>query len=54
MKTCEYELYCRPTIQLRYPNATTRRQVLRKLLDGILLAASGAGAAAIILLMALF
>ena len=54
MKTHEFELHCRPTVQLRYPNAATRRQILHKLLDGILLAASGAGAAAIILLLALF
>ena len=36
---------------LSYPNAATRREVIHKLLDGILVAASGVGLSAILLLL---
>ena len=52
MKTAELKLYNRPKTQLRYPNAATRQEVLHKVLDGLLLAASGMGIAAILLLVA--
>lgn len=52
MKIAVYKPYIRPTVCLRYPNAATRRQVAKKLLDGVLVAASGMGIAAILLLLA--
>ena len=54
MKTAVCKPYTRPTICLRYPNAATRRQVAAKMLDGILVAASGMGIAAALLLLAVF
>ena len=38
------------TIRFAYPNAATRQEVFQKILDGILVAASGMGIAAIVLL----
>ena len=46
--TCAYQTRT-PSIPL--PNAMTRKQMLHKVLDGLLVAASGAGIGAIILLM---
>ena len=54
MKTAACKLYTRPSVCLRYPNAATRRQLAAKMLDGILVAASGMGIAAILLLVAVF
>jgi len=54
MKTAACKPYTRPTVCLRYPNAATRRQVAQKMLDGILVAASGMGIAAALLLLAVF
>ncbi len=51
MKTAVYKPYCRPTVRLSYPNAATHRQVFQKVLDGILVAASGMGIAAALLLL---
>ena len=51
MKTIAYKPYCRPITAVRYPNAATRREILRKALDMLLLAASGMGLAAILLLI---
>ena len=39
--------------RIPYPNAATRREVLHKILDLVLLAASGAGVAAILALIAI-
>lgn len=50
MKTAVYKSYCRPVRQIPYPNAATRRQILQKLLDTVLVAASGMGVAAMLLL----
>ena len=49
MKTAICKSNCRCSIP--YPNAATRREVLHKLLDTLLVAASGVGAAAILLLL---
>ena len=43
----------RTNIGKRYPNAATRREVLDKVLDGLLVGAIGAGAAASLLFMLL-
>ena len=51
MKTAAYHLTCRPIDRIPYPNATTRRQFLHRLLDAALLAASGIGIASILLLL---
>lgn len=48
MKTAVCKSNFRPTIP--YPNAATRREMLRKVLDTLLVAASGMGIAAILLL----
>lgn len=48
MKTAVYKNNYRPTIP--YPNAATRREVFHKVLDTLLVAASGMGIAAILLL----
>ena len=49
---------CRPYKNIRprvaYPNAATRRQMLHRFLDGVLMLASGAGIAAMVLFMLLF
>lgn len=37
--------------QIPYPNAASRRQILAKAVDFLLMAASGAGAAAIVLFL---
>ena len=39
-----------PVIRFTYPNAASRREVFHKTLDGVLVAASGMGIAAIVLL----
>ena len=52
MKADFYKPYCRPTVRLSYPNAATRRQVFEKVLDSVLVAASGMGIAAALLLLA--
>ena len=54
MKTIACKIYTRPSVCLRYPNASTRREFAAKMLDGILVAASGMGIAAILLLIAVF
>ena len=49
MKTAIYK--SAPTvIRFAYPNAATRREVFHKTLDAVLVAASGMGIAAIVLL----
>lgn len=48
MKTAVCKSNYRP---LPYPNAATRREVLQKLLDSLLMAASGIGIGAILLLL---
>ena len=50
MKTAICKSTYRPTANLPYPNAATRREVFHKLLDTALLAASGMGIAAMLLL----
>lgn len=40
-----------PRKALPYPNAATTKEVFHKLLDGVLIAASGAGLAAMLLLL---
>ena len=50
MKTAVYKSYYRPTKPFPYPNAATRRELLHKLLDAALVAASGMGIAAMVLL----
>ncbi len=52
MKTAELKLYIRPKTQLPCPNTTAKRQVLHKLLDILLLTASGMGIAAMLMFMA--
>ena len=43
---------CKPNIRpIPYPNAATRQEILQKLLDTALVAASGMGIAAMILLL---
>ncbi len=49
MKTTVCKSYCRPAFP--YPNAATRREVFQKLLDTALVAASGMGIAAMLLLL---
>ncbi len=44
--------YRHPLDRIPYPNAATGREVLHKLLDTVLVAASGVGIAAIIMLVA--
>ena len=52
MKTATaHNNYRRP---IAYPNAATRRQTFNKFMDGLLLLASGAGVAAMIMFMLLF
>ena len=51
MKTIAYKPYYRPVTAARYPNAATRREILQKALDTLLLAASGMGIAAVLLLI---
>lgn len=50
MKTAVYRQNQRPIRPLPFPNAPSRRQVLNKLLDTLLIAASGAGIGAMLLL----
>lgn len=50
MKSTVCEPHCRPSSPLPYPNAATRREILHKLLDTALVAASGMGIAAMLLL----
>ncbi len=49
MKTAYCKTY-RPMPRIPYPNAATRREIFQKLLDATLLAASGMGIAAMVLL----
>ena len=49
MKTVVCKSTCRPAFP--YPNAATRRQVANKVLDLLLMAAVGAGLAAMLLLL---
>lgn len=49
MKTTACKSY-QPTKVIPYPNAATRREVLQKFLDTALVAASGMGIAAMVLL----
>lgn len=51
MKTTTCKLCCRSAGRIPYPNAATRRETLQKLLDTVLITASGMGIAAILLLM---
>ncbi len=51
MKTTLYKAYNRPVTPIPYPNAATRREILQKLLDTALVAASGMGIAAMLLLI---
>lgn len=50
MKTAICKSTYRPMAKIPYPNAATRREVLHKLLDTVLVAASGMGIAAMFLL----
>ena len=50
MKTTIYKTNYRPTARIPYPNAATRREVFHRLLDTTLVAASGMGIAAMLLL----
>ena len=49
MKTAVCKINTRPAIP--YPNAATRQELLHKALDTLLVAASGMGIAAVILLI---
>lgn len=49
MKTAICKTNYRPTVS--YPNAATRREVLHKILDTLLVAASGMGIGAMLLLL---
>lgn len=49
MKTTYCKPY-RPMPQIPYPNAATRREILQKMLDAVLVAACGMGIAAMVLL----
>ena len=51
MKTAATKLTCRPIDRIPYPNAATPRELLRKLVDLALVAASGMGIAAMLLLL---
>ena len=51
MKTAVYRSNYRPLPRISYPNAATRREIFQKLLDTALVAASGMGIAAILLLL---
>ena len=50
MKTTVYKTNYRPAARIPYPNAATRREVFHRLLDTALVAASGMGIAAMLLL----
>lgn len=50
MKTAVCKTNCRTVVRVPYPKAATRREVVQKLLDGALVAASGMGVAAMVLL----
>ena len=50
MKMTEAKLYIRKMQPLPYVNAATRRELFQKLLDALLVAASGMGIAAMLLL----
>ena len=50
MKTAAYKT-TRPVPHFSYPNAATRYQIMHKILDSILVAVSGMGIAAILLLI---
>lgn len=54
MKSTAAKLACRPIDRIPYPNAATRREVLHKLVDLALIAASGMGIAAMLLLLMSF
>ena len=51
MKTVACKSPYRPMVRISYPNAATRREIARKLLDTALVAASGIGIGAILLLL---
>lgn len=51
MKTAVYRQNHRAIRPLPFPNAATRRQVFAKIIDTLLVAASGAGIAAMLLLL---
>ena len=51
MKTIVCNTYYRPISRFPYPNAATRREILHKALDTLLVAASGVGIAAMLLLL---
>lgn len=51
MKTAAYRQNQRVIRPLPFPNAPSRRQVLVKILDTLLIAASGAGIGAMLLLL---
>ena len=51
MKITVCKPYCHSVEQISYPNAATRREVFHRLLDTLLVAASGMGIAAILLFM---
>lgn len=50
MRTTVYKTDYRKIQPLPYVNAATRQEILQKLLDGLLVAASGMGIAAMLLL----
>lgn len=50
MKTAVCKPQTRPVPQIPYPNAATRRELFNKLLDTLLVTASGMGIAAMLLL----
>ena len=51
MKATATKLTYRPIDRIPYPNAATRREVLRKIVDFALITASGMGIAAMLLLL---
>lgn len=51
MKTTVCKPYCHSVDQISHPNAATRREIFHKLLDTVLVAASGMGIATILLFM---
>ena len=51
MKTIACKSYYHTAVAPAYPNAATRRQILQKTVDTFLLAASGMGIGAILLLI---
>lgn len=51
MKTAACKPIYRPMVNIPYPNAATRRQMLQRILDGALVIASGMGLGAALLVL---